>query len=1215
MKKRIISIILSVLAVPFAFSVLASAYTVTLYDNGVQYGSILTGDKIELPSEKNENGKTLYGWYDKTTGIQYGWKLVPAPTSESVELHSVWIPLEKARPAENAYKNGTFDDDGIYVRPSNGGTRIVTESDGNRALEYNRGSNYASLQIYVGWEAGRKYHVSYRVKTSGVTSVRYNPYYNNADHQKWMADTVKDEWITVEADFTIPDDYDASTENATNGFFSIYCNPVNGGPGTIYYDDLVLIPYARVHFNAGGGSGAPEDMFLLSGNVEIPDTVPVRRGFEFGGWSLTDGGSAPVTSVTVGGSDVELYAIWNPVEEQGVITYKYSAQRRGIADGSISIIAPDEAVDYTGVSILFADNSGIMDGYTPFATLSLNNGSALYTVSGSRIFAPGATRLSVRFTADGKDDIVYWCDIPEERRVSADEKPLFTFYAVSDIRLSDYWTEIPINRARMLNDIIANNPAFTIIAGDLVNNGVTAEYNRLDTYMKQNFNDPGRPAFIVNGNHEFHISDKNSTEYDRDALLNSIASQIAANREMGYTIRRDGDDFWYSAIIEGRKFIFMSTPSTPDKDTLASYVVSDEQLKFLAEELEDAEKTGYPAFVISHVPLKNYLPDSSDGITNTAAVEEILNRYPGTTVITAHTHSNLSIDNRLYVKTSGIGGMVFTHLNDGCAVWLEEGTSYGGYEVGFSAGQVIDVYSDKLVIKARKFADTNVYFGHGLFEAKLPGKDGAVPQVSIAGEAPADGVVLSAKLSGDGSDTPDEYRYEWLIDGKEVCSTPEYTIKADATMAGKYIVLRVSDADGNYTYARTEKPFTAIKIHYDANGGTGSVPTDTSAFAGQSYNPDAFGAAPQKEGYFFVGWSADPAAAVPMTSVVSDTDITLYAVYTDKPLFDFEATSCGWSPNAAVKTYEVKNSELHYTSDPGDMFFTLSGISFSADDNAYMRIKRRYDSGIGDGMFFSIKNGGGFSQNQRIPLKNAGTLVAELGDMQVMEYDIGSLVGDYWKGTVNSLRYDVIGGAGAGATDYIVFSNKHGIYKVNIDVASVPVIGKMPEDGSVSLSDDTTNCVLEEVSWTDSNPETGKFVLRAVVAPSDGFEFTTRRDILEGFKVNFGKIYDAEIDENSKAVIYAYVDAAVSEIGAGEKKALLAEFDLPIENAFVVIGYYSADGRLEKADVIRNVELENARLWIPADSGSSNIKVFVFDSESDLHPTQNPVPATEAVLP
>ena len=120
-----------------------------------------------------------------------------------------------------------------------------------------------------------------------------------------------------------------------------------------------------------------------------------------------------------------------------------------------------------------------------------------------------------------------------------------------------------VNRTRMVNDVIANQPAFTVIAGDLVNHGTTEQFQRLDSFMKTNFNDAGRPAFIINGNHEFHINDRNSTEYDRDALLNSLATQIAANREMGYEIRRDGDDLWYSAIIEGRKFIFMSTPSTP----------------------------------------------------------------------------------------------------------------------------------------------------------------------------------------------------------------------------------------------------------------------------------------------------------------------------------------------------------------------------------------------------------------------------------------------------------------------------------------------------------------------------------------------------------------------------------------------------------------------------------------------------------------------------
>lgn len=374
------------------------------------------------------------------------------------------------------------------------------------------------------------------------------------------------------------------------------------------------------------------------------------------------------------------------------------------------------------------------------------------------------------------------------------------------------------NRTRMVNDVIANKPAFTVIAGDLVNHGTTEQFARLDSFMKTNFNDAGRSAFITNGNHEFHINDRNSTEYDRDALLSSLASQIAVNRKMGYEIRRDGDDLWYSAIIEGRKFIFMSTPSTPAKEELATYIVSDKQLAFLDEELAAAEKLGIPAFVISHVHLTGYVINGGSGITNTAAVEEILNRYPGTTMITAHTHSNLSLDRR-YVLASDIGGMVFTHLNDGCSVWLEEGTSnYGKYEVSFSAGQVIDVYADKLLVKARKFADPCVYFGHGLYEIKLPGNNN-MPKISIVGGAPADGANLGV-VDENGETLPSAYTFEWLVDGKVVSNEQAYTIKAETSMAGKYVVVRVSDGEGNYAYARTEQPFTAVTIHYDANGGT-----------------------------------------------------------------------------------------------------------------------------------------------------------------------------------------------------------------------------------------------------------------------------------------------------------------------------------------------------------------------------------------------------------
>ncbi len=1203
-KHSLLRILLSaVLAAVLALGV-AAAYSFTLYDGDDYYGSISDGQM--LPCDKPKGDSVLYSWQDKTNGYFYGYNPLPVPDG-NFDLYAVWVPKTKAVPGQNAMLNGTFDDDIVYLRPSNGGVRIVTEADGNRVLEYTRGSGYASLQFYVGWEAGRKYHVSYRVKAPGVASANHNPRYavsdgNTADHPIGTAVTVTDTWVSASADFTIPDTLTEKNDFAS-GFLSLYVNPIDNAGGTIYYDDIELTPYVYVRYHAGGGTGAPEDSFALSGTVTVSDAVPVRRGFLFGGWSLTDGGTTAVTSVDITGGDIDLYAIWTPVEAQNVITYTYSTEKSGMADGSLSVIAPEEAADCTGVTVYFADANGLLEGYTPFAAFELTDGVGVYNTTDGRIFAPGATRLSVHLTADGKDDIVYWYDIPENRRFDDSSSPLFTFYAVSDIHMSDYWPEITVNRARMLNDVIANNPAFTVIAGDLVNNGVKAEYERVDSYLKTNFNDAGRAAFITNGNHEFHISDKNSAEYDRDALLNTIATQIAANRSMGYTVRRDGDDLWYSAIIEGRKFIFLSTPSTPSKSELATYVVSAAQLTFLREELEAAESTGYPAFVISHVPLNGYVPTAtgfSGGISNTADVVAVLNEFPGTTVITAHTHSNLSLD-RQYVVPGAADGSLFTHLNDGCAIWLEEGTSkLGLYEVNFSAGQVIDVYADRLVIKARKFDDTCVYFGHGLYEIKLPGTGSTIPSFTLNNDRPSDGTTLKPVFP-DGTDVSG-YHYEWIIGGKTYSTESTYTVKAESAMAGQYVVLRVSNADGDFNYAKTAEPFKAVTLHYDANGGSGSVPADTKVFADVETHPDAFGSTPYKSGCFFVGWSTDKNATAPQSTLTPTVDTTLYAVYTDRALFDFDATLCGWVPNGAVKTYDVKDGCMLYTADPKDMYFTLSNISLSADDHPYMRIKRRYDSGSGDGMFFSILNGGGFSQAQRIPLtEDAGTVVATIGDMQVVEYDLTALVGTYWKGTVNKLRYDVLASGGAGATDYIAFSDKHGIYTIELDF-DLPSVGATSFEPQITLSSDTKNCTLESVTALADSPKDGTYAFRVVLAPTAGYEFTTANDLLACVKVPGGKVYDVAIGDDGKATVSAYVyptvGAALSTTANGRR---LVSFDRALTNVNLIVVSYDTDNRPTAVKLIKNVTLDGGFV-IEGVADGETVKAFAFGSLITVKP-------------
>ena len=1209
MKKHTFPRFLTLLFVLMTLSVCASAIEIKLYDNG-ELSQTLTSATDTLPEEQVRDGKALYGWTNRANGTHYGWKMLPTPT-ESMELDALWAPMERVKPGENAYKNGDFEGDGIYMRPSNGGTRIIAEADGNHVLEYTRGSGYASIQVFVGWQAGRKYHIHYRVKTPAEVSSHYNPIYGNADHFVGTA-TKAGEWVTVDQDFTLPSDA-SETIGTFNGFLSLYCNPMDGKNegGTVYYDDLSLIPYAMVRYHAGGGSGAPEDTSLLSGTVEIPDVTPVRRGFIFAGWSLTEGGTTAVTSVEVNGADIDLYAIWNPVEDQDIVTYEYSNDRTGIADGTLSIIAPEEAAAYTGVSVYFANADGVMSGYTPFASMELTEGSASYTASGNRIFAPGATRLSIHFTASGKDDVVYWYDIPERHQNKA-ETPLFSFYAVSDIHLQDYWPEMATNRTRMVNDVIANNPAFTVIAGDLVNHGTTEQFARLDSFMKNNFNDAGRPAFIINGNHEFHINDKNSTEYDRDALLNSLASQIAANRAMGYEIRRDGDDLWYSAVIEGRKFIFMSTPSTPAKEELASYIVSDKQLAFLDEELAAAEKLGIPAFVISHVHLNGYVINGGSGITNTAAVEEILNRYPGTTMITAHTHSNLSLDRR-YVLASDIGGMVFTHLNDGCSVWLEEGTSnYGKYEVAFSAGQVIDVYADKLIVKARKFADPCVYFGHGLYEIKLPGNNN-MPKISITGGAPADGANLGV-VDENGETLPSAYTFEWLVDGKVVSNNQAYLIQADSSMAGKYVVVRVSDGEGNYTYARTEQPFTAVTIHYDANGGTGDVPSDERVFAGSIITPDAYGRSPRKAGEYFIGWSTDKTAVQPDSSIQANADVTLYAVYSARPFFDFAAGLCGWSPKSTIKEYKVEDSILSYTDTGTDMYFTLSNISLPADEYRYMRIKRRYIEGSGDGMFFGV-NGGGLSQDQRVPfIPETGTVVAEIDGMQVVEYDLQTIVGNYWKGTITTLRYDALASAGKGETDYILFSNKRGIYSAKIKV-TLPVIGEeAPEGGFMKADDSTPYFTVENAQWERADPETGYFMFRANIVPKDGYEFAGAADIESILSLSCGRLEYAELNSNGSVTLYGFLDACVGTPADGQTQAALLELG-DLRGGVVVLAYYNADGRTAKVRVLRDLSVQTGRLWV-ADMGDAvNVKAFVLRSESSLAPQGEAVSGVMTDLP
>ena len=70
-----------------------------------------------------------------------------------------------------------------------------------------------------------------------------------------------------------------------------------------------------VTYDANGDanvSGMPSiETGLSNGSHNLSAATPTKWGFTFGGWAATDSSTTPITSVTISGSDVTVYAIWN----------------------------------------------------------------------------------------------------------------------------------------------------------------------------------------------------------------------------------------------------------------------------------------------------------------------------------------------------------------------------------------------------------------------------------------------------------------------------------------------------------------------------------------------------------------------------------------------------------------------------------------------------------------------------------------------------------------------------------------------------------------------------------------------------------------------------------------------------------------------------------------------------------------------------------------
>ena len=1129
------------------------------------------------------DGKLLLGYANADGTEIHGYSLFP---KSDLHLYAVWRDLETTvRSGENLFANGDFEGEGFDTLISNGSGCIVTEADGNRVLRYERGSGYASIQIPVAWDSTRPYKLHYRVKLAPTVPAYFNPIYGSANHATHVGTPTTDDWITVDRTFTAPE----ITPNASGDRVSLYTNPVpSGTENVVYYDDLTFIPYNKVTYDAAGGSGAPESAFFL-GDYTVSGTVPVRRGYRFLGWTLYPDSVETVKTLSNVKGDVTLYAVWEETDAQNILTYTYATEQRGIADGTVTLILPADAPAYTNVTLRYADNFGVLEGYTPLAELALSDGAAAFAITGHHVFPRGATRLFADVTGDGLESARYTYTIPEERRFDGTQTPRFTYYQVSDPHCGgDYWLN-GRNRAQAAADILAHDPDFVVIAGDLVNNSVESNFAALDTFLDTHFNNNGVPVFIVNGNHEFHISDTPSENYDRTDLLAAYDKQIAIDRSYGYDIRRNGDDLFYAATIEGAKFIFLAMPSP-----IRTYTLTDEQLRFLDNELYEAEKSNETVFVVSHVGVQARIPHGEPGIGNVKAFEDILARHPNVVFACGHTHSNLTENlagAELQYVNVGDQTAAYTHLNDGCMVWLG-GLDGEQYEKNFSAGVRVEVYDDKIVLELRKFDAESLAVAYGLYQVDIPGAGKTLPNVTVEGDRPAPGTTLSVKA--DGADVPDSYRVEWTVgrDGTVLCTDKTFTLPASDAFCNEYVHVRLIDADGDFASASSAEPFVSIPVTYDANNGTGE--TRTFYTLGGDYRPLTDTFFPKNGGKFFLGWSTDPAATKPLTVVPGVAEaLTLYAVYSDKPVLTFDANVSGFERNFYVDSSEINDGVWHVESAAGDMYFTLSGVSFNADDYPYMRIKAKYTSGYGDGMFFNTTQTA-FAAARRISLTGHGTNVASVDGFTVTEYNAKALFPNDWTGNVTMLRYDVIASGGVVDVDYVVFTDKKGVYG-----ASVTTGGGTPalESGEHIASIDAKR---EGYEW------------RITLIPEAGYEFTTPEDVLATVTVDGASPEAATVHEDGSATVTVTdenaVPASYAEVRDLAVTGLVAADRRGAAQASAVLAVTDPAGRLLAAHTVTlaadSVTVQPFTLTVASPVGA--VRLYTFESLDSLKPAGAP---------
>jgi Icc protein len=283
------------------------------------------------------------------------------------------------------------------------------------------------------------------------------------------------------------------------------------------------------------------------------------------------------------------------------------------------------------------------------------------------------------------------------------EKPALRFSVISDIHVESGNMESQTKLKQALTDLhtIAPDSQALVVNGDL-GNGTPSDYAALKKLLK-NAPLPKNVLYTI-GNHEYYNSlhDKNGN-WSIGTFPNGETEQASQERFLHFAGRqRLYDDTWiadYHFILLGSE-AYRQTDASFNEDAW----LSDNQLTWLEQKLNEKEQPDKPIFVFLHQPLPysvsgSSIPFNSRGVVQHKRLQTILAKHPETIFFSGHTHWELTSAHTLIQDS-------FTMANSSSVYepYNESDIAYD-QKLKRSEGLAVEVYPNKVVIQGRDFTN------------------------------------------------------------------------------------------------------------------------------------------------------------------------------------------------------------------------------------------------------------------------------------------------------------------------------------------------------------------------------------------------------------------------------------------------------------------------------------------------------------------------------